>query len=240
MHQSPCGGCWWCGSWPQPGLYPASSGGRGRRSWSRRDPWDSRGPQDSPPPDAPWQWSVWHHLGGGMQRFKGQMTSSAGNRQPLPHPASVLNPNPHPSPPGLRLMCSLCGLIWVMSCVATVALLLRGLSSTTWSLLVGDSTADGAQPAATRLRFRSQRGELETPRPKSWKQTENSHPEMTIFTGSNELKSAEFILLRWHLRGIKSQLAFTSNKSFLRRQKNHKFEHKIPLEASLVGHPVPL
>lgn len=79
------------------------------------------------------------------------------------------------SPPGLRLMCSLWGLIWVMSCVATVALLLRVLSSTTCSLLVGDSTADGAQPAATRLRFRSQRGELVTPRPKSWMQTEHSY-----------------------------------------------------------------
>lgn len=31
-----------------------------------------------------------------MQRFKALMTSSAGYRQPFPHPASVLQPNLHP------------------------------------------------------------------------------------------------------------------------------------------------
>lgn len=75
--------------------------------------------------------------------------------------------------PGLRVMWSFCGLICVTSCVAPAALLLRGLSSITCSLLVGDSRDDGAQPAATRLLFRSQRDKLATPWPKSWQKRHN-------------------------------------------------------------------
>lgn len=70
--------------------------------------------------------------------------------------------------PGLSVMWSLWGFICVTSCVAPAALLLRGLSSITCSLLLGDSMEDGAQPDATRLLLRSQRDELETPWPKSW------------------------------------------------------------------------
>lgn len=74
--------------------------------------------------------------------------------------------------PGLRVMWSLWGLIWVTSCVAPAALLLKGWSSITCSLLLGDSRDDGAQPAATRLLFRSQRDELAKPWPKSWQEDE--------------------------------------------------------------------
>lgn len=70
--------------------------------------------------------------------------------------------------PGLRVICSLCGLICVTSCVAPAALLLRGRSSITCSLLIGDSREDVAQPAATRLLFRSHREDLANPWPKSW------------------------------------------------------------------------
>lgn len=71
------------------------------------------------------------------------------------------------SSPGLRVMWSFWGLIWVTSCVAPAALLLRGRFSITCSLLAGDSRADGAQPATTRLAVRSQRDERATPWPKS-------------------------------------------------------------------------